>query len=264
MLIKVMSFNIRYGTAPDDGQSWPQRKDLVIERIRAFNPDLLGMQECRADAQATFVKDALPEYEFIGVPRGGEGESALEMAPVLYKREVFEEIERGHFWLSTTPAIPETKAWGAIFPRTVTWVKLQRRNADSGPLVFLSTHFDYEGTSREESARMLHEWAKEIVGECALIITGDFNADKGSRAYRTLTDEQMLQDVFKDYGANQGTYHDFGRAKAFEAIDWILASHHFEVKQARTDTSQTNGRYPSDHFPITASLLLREPTQMTR
>jgi hypothetical protein len=35
-MIKVMSFNIRYATAPDGENSWPHRRGLVIGRVRAL------------------------------------------------------------------------------------------------------------------------------------------------------------------------------------------------------------------------------------
>ena len=50
--ITVVSFNIRYGSADDGPHRWEQRRELVIERIRAADPDLLGLQECRDDEQA--------------------------------------------------------------------------------------------------------------------------------------------------------------------------------------------------------------------
>ena len=41
--VRVMSFNIRYGTANDGANSWPFRRDLVFGVIRADRPDLLGV-----------------------------------------------------------------------------------------------------------------------------------------------------------------------------------------------------------------------------
>ena len=43
--LRVMSFNIRYGTAKDGDNVWGNRRDLVVDTIRAFDPDLLGTQE---------------------------------------------------------------------------------------------------------------------------------------------------------------------------------------------------------------------------
>ena len=66
--IKVMSFNIRYGTAKDGENSWPHRYQLVIETIRISDPDLLGLQEVQS-FQADYLKEQLPDYEFYGVGR---------------------------------------------------------------------------------------------------------------------------------------------------------------------------------------------------
>jgi endonuclease/exonuclease/phosphatase family metal-dependent hydrolase len=257
--LKVMSFNIRTAAAPDGDQAWPRRKHLVIERIRAFDPDLLGLQECREDDQAAFVRGELADYEFVGVPRQGEGDSALEMAPLLYRRAAFEEIGRGHFWLSATPQEPGTRSWGAAYPRTATWVKLRPRAGEAGPLVFLNTHVDYAGSAPEASAALLQAWLRKAgncaAGDCALIVTGDFNADRASPAYRTLTDGGMLADALREAGATSGSFHDFGRAERLEAIDWILASAHFRVVEAGVDTFRRDDLYPSDHFPVAARLL---------
>ena len=43
--LRVMSFNIRLGVANDGENRWDLRKDLVVETIRKYNPDLLGLQE---------------------------------------------------------------------------------------------------------------------------------------------------------------------------------------------------------------------------
>jgi endonuclease/exonuclease/phosphatase family metal-dependent hydrolase len=254
--LRVMSFNIRTAAAPDGEQAWPQRRSLVVDRIRAFGPDLLGLQECRDDAQAAFLRSELADYEFVGVPRLGEGDSALEMAPLLYRRAAFEESGRGHSWLSATPQEPGTKSWGAAYPRTLTWVKLRPR-AGAESLVFANTHVDYAGTAPEESARLLRAWAEPLVAGGPLVITGDFNADKASPTYRTLTGDGKLVDALEAAGVAAGTFHDFGRAAQPEAIDWILASRHFQVVEASVDTCRSDGRYPSDHFPLSAVLLPR-------
>jgi endonuclease/exonuclease/phosphatase family metal-dependent hydrolase len=80
-MIRVMSFNIRYGLANDGDNHWHNRKELALDRIRAFAPDLLGLQECRDDHQAEFVRANLPDHHFYGIHRGGPGDTALEMAP---------------------------------------------------------------------------------------------------------------------------------------------------------------------------------------
>jgi endonuclease/exonuclease/phosphatase family metal-dependent hydrolase len=255
-MLKVMTFNIRYGSADDGKNRWNNRKHLVIERIRSFDPDIIGMQECRDDFQAEFIQSQLPEYKFYGVRRANEGETALEMAPVLFKRSAFRPVQKGCFWLSDTPEIVGSKSWGAIFPRTATWAELTHIATDK-TFFFLNTHFDYEPSALDESARVLKEWMDQNTQNTPVIVTGDFNADKDSSAYRQLTKNGLFdtyQIAYPDKSA-AGTFHDYGQAS--DPIDWILASGHFEVVSAEIDQYHEGGLYPSDHYPVTVALKWR-------
>ncbi|NMG43173.1 hypothetical protein GPA22_05440 [Aromatoleum toluvorans] len=259
MQLRVMSFNIRCASAPDGEHAWARRKALVIERIRAFDPDLLGLQECRDDEQAAYVRAALPDYEFVGVQRQGDGDSAIEMAPLLYRRSAFAERARGHFWLADEPETPGRQSWGAAYPRTASWVRLAPRDGSGCPFTFLNTHFDYQGTAREESARQLRDWAQALPPDEGLIVTGDFNAERDSVPFRELTAAGALREVLEEAGTAVGTYHDYGRAPVREAVDWILASPHFRTDAAGADTWCAGRLYPSDHFPVTARLAFGQP-----
>lgn len=258
--IRVMSFNIRYGLAEGDEHPWEQRRSLVLARIRAFDADLLGMQECRDDAQAGFLRSHLPDYHFEGTRRGGEDEAALEMAPLLFRHAGFRLLDHGHFWLSQTPRVPGSKSWKSVFPRTVTWARLFHQPSGR-PLVFANTHFDYQPLAVEKAAGLLRRWLGHYRGRCPLIVSGDFNADKESRAYRLLTGEGMLFDAYRRVhppGRDEATFHAFGQAEARAPIDWILVSEHFEVVEAAVDTFQEGNCYPSDHYPLTAVLRWKE------
>ena len=45
-MLRVMSFNILCANCGEGVNAWEHRKSLVLERILAFTPDLLGLQEC--------------------------------------------------------------------------------------------------------------------------------------------------------------------------------------------------------------------------
>lgn len=252
-MLKVMSFNIRYGLAADGDNHWQHRKALTAARLQEFAPDLLGIQECRDDEQADFVKNNLPAYQFYGVHREGSGETALEMAPLLTRTAEFEVLEKGHFWLSKTPDIAGSKNWDSVFPRTCTWVKLLHR-ASGKSLLFLNTHFDYQPIAIVESAKMLQQWIKQTVQDTPLIVTGDFNTEKNSPAFQLLAESGLLVDAHQNLPKNTGTFHEFGTLTKLETIDWILVSQHFKVVNAAVDTYHEGSLYPSDHYPITAVL----------
>lgn len=255
-MIRIMSFNIRYGLADDGQNRWENRKGLTVARIQAFNPDLLGIQECRDDAQTLFVRNNLSEYRFYGVRREGGGETALEMAPILFRNSRFQILQTGHFWLSETPQLGGSKSWGSVFARTATWALLTDRPTGKS-VVFVNTHFDYEPKATEESARLLRRWIERMAGEHPVILTGDFNADKSSVAYRHLTENGLLFDAYRQVhpeGDNEATFHGFGQPSALSPIDWILVSDHFKVVDGIIDQSHQGDVFPSDHYPITALL----------
>lgn len=245
-MLKVMSFNIRYGRAADGINHWQQRKALVLDRIRAFAPDLLGLQECLDNEQAAFVRDNLSDYSFYGIQRGGIGESALEMAPVLWKTSTFELIEQGHFWLNEKGEA-EQKGWDADFPRTCTWLTL-RHHASQKDLLYLNTHFDYQPIAMLESAKQLQDWLSQH--KLATIVTGDFNSEKNTPVFQQLSTSGLKDALLAP--KQQGTFHNFGKLTKRENIDWILYSQHFTVIESQLDTSHQGNHYPSDHYPITA------------
>src|SRR5688500_7748025 len=63
--VHVMTFNIRYGTAPDGENAWPHRRELVTKVIRDFSPDILGLQEALR-SQLDELEAESPEYTRIG------------------------------------------------------------------------------------------------------------------------------------------------------------------------------------------------------
>jgi endonuclease/exonuclease/phosphatase family metal-dependent hydrolase len=255
-MIKVMSFNIRVGLANDGENHWNNRKSLALSRIQAFGPDLLGLQECIDDDQAEFVRLNLPDYHFYGVHRGGPGATALEMAPLLFRQSSFRLLDTGCFWLSETPEVPGSMSWGSNYPRTVSWAKLACL-ANGAVLTYVNTHFDYHPPAIDGDARVLRHWLDQIREVSPVIVTGDFNAEKDSEAYRTLTGDGALIDAFRQVhpiGTDEVTYHGYGQPEEMAPIDWILVSDHFRVIESRIDRTHQGNLFPSDHYPLTAVL----------
>ena len=66
--LRVMTFNIRYGTAKDGPDSWPHRKDLPCATIRNFNPDVIGLQVALC-FQNDFILKNIRGYKLVGAGR---------------------------------------------------------------------------------------------------------------------------------------------------------------------------------------------------
>jgi endonuclease/exonuclease/phosphatase family metal-dependent hydrolase len=262
--VRVMSFIIRFGTAKDGDNHWDRRREFVVETIRKFDPDLLGTQETLG-FQRDYLAEQLPGHDVLGVGRD-DGADKGEMMALYYRRERFEKLDSGHFWLSETPDVVGSKSWDSALPRMVTWVKLRdRRQPEAWPLVFLNTHFDHLGKqARLESAALLRIRAGKMTSDASLIITGDFNAGEGSEPYRALFEvigdsSSPVVDTFRaahpERGDREGTFSGFKvESMTGPRIDWIGVSREWRILSAAIDRTARDGRTPSDHFPVTAVL----------
>lgn len=263
--VRVMSYNIRYGTAQDGENHWDLRKDFLVKTIRAFDPDLLGTQET-IGSQRDYLAKKLPGYGVLGVGRN-DGKESGEMMALYYKTSRFEKLDGGHFWYSETPEVAGSKGWDTSLPRMATWVKLRDRQAPKAPpIVFGNTHFDHRGPeARLQSARLLRSKLAELADGGSIIVTGDFNAGENSPPYRALFDASAdgkaspVKDAFRvahpTPGPEEGTFSGFDPKRTKGArIDWIGVSDDWKVVSCEIDRTSRDGRTPSDHFAITAEL----------
>ncbi|MFO0915609.1 MAG: endonuclease/exonuclease/phosphatase family protein [Pirellulales bacterium] len=262
--VRVMSFNVRYGTADDKENHWDHRQQLLIDTIRAFDPDILGTQETLG-FQRDYIAEKLPDYQVLGVGRD-DGAEKGEMMALYYRRDRFEQLDAGHFWLSETPEQVGSKSWDSSLPRMATWVKLRDRRApDSRPILAINTHFDHQGTeARLQSARLLRSQASKLGADADWIITGDFNTGPGSEPYEALFgpldgNPSPVVDSYRELhasdpaGTAEGTFTGFDRTSTRgPRIDWIAVSRGWKIESAAIDRTEREGHLPSDHFPVTA------------
>jgi endonuclease/exonuclease/phosphatase family metal-dependent hydrolase len=185
---------------------------------------------------------------------------------IFFRHARFSLVEQGHFWLSDTPDTPGSKGWDARHPRMVTWCTLRDVEAPGELLHVLNTHFAFYGeTARQESAKLLRCRIETLGLERSIIVMGDFNCGEDDLPYRTLLAGEnetpaahALVDAYRSAhvrnGQPEATRHDFGRQIAGPRIDWIFHSRRLETLSAGIDRTEFNGRFPSDHYPVTAVL----------
>jgi endonuclease/exonuclease/phosphatase family metal-dependent hydrolase len=229
--------------------------------VRKQAPDVMGTQEVLHE-QLQDLERALPEYGRVGVGRE-DGKTKGEYSALFYKKERFELLEGSTFWLSESPSVPG-KGWDAACERVVSWAKLKEKEQGTVFYAF-NTHFDHAGsTARRESAALLKAKIKEIAGDAAVIVTGDFNATATQEPIRLLvnvadpdhlTDAAALAPVFK---GPRHSYHDFGRLPENERrlIDYVFVKNVSTVSLVQMLDRTSTGIYISDHYPVLAVIEL--------
>lgn len=259
--IRVMTFNVLNARAGPHAGRWKRRREAALLAVRAFGPDLLGAQEAQDD-QADYLRHELREYAFIGGPRRNLFRAG-DCVATFYRSERFERIEAGQFWLSETPDVPGTRHWTTFGPRTVCWVRLSDRWHRGKELIFFNTHFDpFSRPARFHAGELLRDRIIRIAGSGPVVVVGDFNASAGRKLYQSVLAGAggaglILIDAYRSvHPAKQrgeGTWHGRG-LRSNRRIDWILHNSHFRAVEAAIDRAKRSGRYPSDHFPVAATL----------
>ncbi|MBL8731126.1 MAG: endonuclease/exonuclease/phosphatase family protein [Planctomycetes bacterium] len=250
----VVSSNVRYGTARDGADAWPERRDMLAALLTAQQPTILGVQEALA-FQVEFLQQALPHHQRIGV--GRDGGSAGEFSALFVDARRFEVLASGTFWLSPTPDVVGSVGWDAALTRICTWARLRDRS-DGRSLTVWNTHFDHRGAeARHQAAAMI---AARVTGsgEPGLVL-GDLNTGESSAPLATLR-AAGLRDTFRDACAaatQVGTFHAFRGGLAGDKIDFVLATAGVDTLAATIlDQPGPNGHFVSDHHPVTATLRL--------
>lgn len=263
--LHVMSFNIRYGTADDGPDRWENRRQQVCQVIERNECDVIGLQEALR-FQIDAIREALPVYAEIGVGRD-DGKTKGEYSGILYRTDRLLVAEAGTFWLSDTPEVPGTMTWGNKITRICTWGRFIHKPSGKAFYHF-NTHFDHQSQpSREKSAVLLAQRIRDRKHADPVVVTGDFNAGESNPAVRYLKGDLDLDgktpipfvDSFRllhPEATEVGTFHSFKGDRSRDKIDYIFIQPGAEVLDAAILHDNVDGRYPSDHYPITARLLL--------
>lgn len=261
VVLDVMTFNIRTAIGRDGDNSWPFRKNLVSETILDSDPDIVGLQEALAE-QIAFLESEMPEYRWIGVDRGlNGGEGLSEATPIFYKYREMAPIESGTFWLSDDPNPPTERR---RVSRIVTWARFHLFETRQQVYVY-NTHFTLRRGQRQlQSASQINAHIADLPRGSAVLVMGDFNAVAETSETWQVATSDGLRDAWVVAEHREGpalTANGFRAPRqGWEGrIDWLLVGGPIAVDRVETVVNSSNGRYPSDHYPVVASLLLELP-----
>lgn len=256
--LTVMSFNLRYGTANDGENSWIHRDHLVMKVFEERDAHIVGVQEALL-FQLDEITAQFPHYTVIGVGRQ-DAKTKGEYSAILYRSDRFIVDSSDTFWLSDTLESIASTTWGNSITRICTWARLIDRESGNAFYVF-NTHFDHQSqTSREQSSKLIARRIADRKHEDPVVLMGDFNAGESNQAISTLT----LSGLVHTYRAvhpdaiETGTFNRFNGDSSGEMIDHIFVSSDIQIQNADIDHHNENGQYPSDHYPVWATLHLTQ------
>ncbi len=252
------TYNIRYDADADKktGNGWEQRKEALAKLILQHRLELFGTQEGDVN-QMVQLKELLPGYAYISKAYGGTGD--LHTCSILYKKDLFEVMDQGVFWLSETPDVPSI-GWDATDRRICQWAKMRDRKTGR-TFFFFNAHFywRYE-TAKRESGPLMAAKIKAIAGNSPVLCTGDFNSTAETSQIRAIKD--VLQDAYQvsengrkgyeDTNLGGGNFQGLPKGR----IDYIFLSKNISAKNYEVYADQYGAnRYPSDHLPVSCDVI---------
>lgn len=260
--LKVMTFNVRCVVESDGLNQWKNRKDYAADLVKFYHPDIWGAQEA-THQQMTDLQERLPEYAYVGVGRD-DGKTKGEYSPIFYRKDRFEPVESGFFWLAEKEKMhtPGVLGWDAAYPRVATWCIF--RDKQSGEkFFFLNTHLDNEGVkARHNGADLLLQQTADLSQGLPSLMTGDFNAVPDDEPIKVITDKAdsrsfvHSRDIAELAYGPDWTFHDFGRIPYGERqwLDYIFVKGDWKVVYNASLTDYMGDLFPSDHCPVIALL----------
>lgn len=287
--LRILSFNVRmswgeYGCAHN---TWKDRKDLCLRVVREGGFDFIGLQETmwypgtdpkgppRGEIdQIEDFRTGLPEYGLVGTARDADPADG-EGSPIFYRRDRWEPdaAEQGVFWLSETPDVRASRSWESRCTRICTWAlfhELSNGVRTGRRLVFSCVHLDhgYEHAQLRQAAVVAGFLRRHVDAGRDVMLVGDFNAYPESWPYRYLCGETLrvgdseirpplsLRDAWREANPDEPegrTFHGWGDDTHDERIDYILYDGpSLRVKASTIDRRTYDGRFPSDHYPVSA------------
>lgn len=244
--IRIMSYNVRNGEH-DRGKNVPQS-------IADYLPDSVGLQECEGTWYMTLGTHLKDRYDIVGVGRLTGIKCIGEATAIMYRKDKYNLIDSGTFWLSETPD-KVSIGWDAKHHRTCTWVILENKETHE-QYVHLNTHLDHMGElARTNGLALVLEKAESF--DLPVVVTGDFNFEKSDPLYTQLISGNLkdTQDM-AEITMSGKTYHAYNGGEEGEPIDFICVNEKItSVKEYRIVRDMYGDNYLSDHYPIFADII---------
>lgn len=253
-MIKVMSLNLLTSNANIPGNlPFNKRIDAIEKMIDEYAPDIIGVQEL-TDAMFPCLDNILNKYQIFGDSR--HSLISDEYSSILYDKNKYELLDGQTLWLSNTINKKGSKYLLSQFPRIVTYVYLKDKETNKTFTVFnthLDANFPFIRTKQViVLARIILKYKK---GDFT-ILCGDFNCTRLSPALKILK-KIKLKDLSKDEIGSTLRNNLGACIYSHLPIDHIFISKKLSVDTISKITTSYNEVYPSDHYPIIATVLYK-------
>lgn len=233
---KVMSFNVKHHNDADP-QSLDQRKGNILQIITTHNPEVVGLQEFSDNWFESWMQNEMANLGYDVYINSTTGTPKA----IFYKSNRFSRNDQGHFKLSLTEN------------RYGSWVILTDNQNNQQYFICNSHWTTVSSAERQQFANLIDDVVDDHSQGLPLILFGDFNAQPGTPEINIIKNIKGNNNMVCTHSESGNTFHGWdgnGNSK----LDWIFCSRNLAFTDYKVITTSFNGYWPSDHFPIMATI----------
>lgn len=288
---RIMSYNVFWSATdevPNKGIVIKDRVQKVQNTILTCDPDIFVLQEVSTGAKSwiPILREFIEENNYgfygfghykdrgidttTGIDTSNSTGSEAEMTPILWKKDKYECVEKGHYWASSTPTVagslwkdvPSSHSSGRLYPRCVNWLVLKDKETQEH-IMIVSYHADpYTEKVRKLSAQLVMEKTAEISAKyhnLAVVMAGDWNMERDQPTYSVITGNGYVDSQkVAEKTTPQATFSAWKRSPgAFAEADYIFVNHNIYVSEFQVYNNmdpEQMGIFVSDHCPVIADI----------
>lgn len=246
MKLKFISFNIRFCDDPD-GNSVAERAPRLAAITDQYDADVIGFQEYTPIWEEQIAKYYGEKYDMFSKYRSLTFD--VEASPILWKKEKFDCLKTGYFWLSDTPEV-ESRGWDEFFHCTRMCLYVILKEKSSGKIfTFMNVHFGGGDNGQIKSCDLVHAYAQKI-SDYPTVLVGDFNMTPESAPYAHMV--KLFRDINTEtVQDDRMTFHcyvlDYPDGRR---IDYCFVNEQVTPVTQELLNQLVDGKFPSDHYGL--------------
>lgn len=282
-VLKVMSFNVyrnninttaKNNTEVSVVNTIYNRMNQLNDMLKGEDIDIAGFQELSETWRTYFGNKLHGDYAYVGAITRDTSEAGY----IVYKKNKFEVLESGAFWLVDGAPTTYDKSQESNFDRMCSWAIIKVK-ATGEIFIFMDTHLDTADAARSKQATVICAQTQALknaaenrygISSCPLILVGDMNSTNGSEPYLTLvsrlrdarkySEGDTVDPTHSTAGGFQCCESEADVMKTSHVIDYIFVSRSITVNNYKMIYANTNlcpyGAYMSDHNAVIAQLTI--------